>query len=154
MKMTSSRSFLGGLLAALVIGTSSLAHASGAREKGMVCTTTVKASREGVELSAKSKHRVDRIEEARQTRSVHSFPQRDIPLGRVTIIESVLTLNFEQRRPRAIFEVVFEVQRGPRDSIKLREVGRGKSLETRIIPLSDGTTLFVEAEVSCGYYRS
>lgn len=164
MKKTPSRSALGGLLAILVIGASPLAHAAdlsaeeistvSKREKGLACTTTVKARREGVELVANAKYRIDSVEEARRLRAVRSYPQRDVQLGTVTIIESVLSLNFERRRPRAVFEVVFEVQGGARDSIKIREIGRGKSSESKNIPLSDGTTMFVDAEVACRYYRS
>ncbi len=147
---------MGILILGLTSTTTSASPSAGPekREKGIACTTTVKARRAGTELTAHSKYRIDSVAEARRLRTVHSYPQRDIPLGTLTIIESVLSLNFEQRRPRTVFEVVFEVQGGARDSIKLREIGRGKSSESRNIPLSDGTTMFVDAEVSCRYYRS
>ena len=124
------------------------------REKGIACTTTVKSRQNGTELTAQSKTRINSVADSRRLRSVRTFPKRDVALGKLTIIESVLEMNFERPRPRATLEVVFEAQGGGRDSIKVREVGRGKSSQSMDLPLADGSTLFVDVELHCRYYRS
>ncbi len=125
-----------------------------AKQKGLQCQTRISTRFEGTELSSVSTVRIDSVDQAREMELVRSYPQRTLALGLVNIVESTTTVNFSRRRPKATVDVVFEAYNGGRDSIRLREKGKGKESETTKLLLGDGTSVDVTVELDCKYYRS